>query len=161
MAKKRGPTNRQRLLVKGLAKGKTQRQAAIDAGYTTKHPDVAAHQALQQIAKTQPTLLERHGLSDDVLIKKYLVPLMRAERSVFAVSEGEFTDERKRPDWSARKDGLDISMKIRGLYVKEREDSGPQFTVLIINASNRPNWQAMKKAQINVPGLDVAPPTGE
>lgn len=153
-------STRQQLLVKNLAKGKTQAAAAVAAGYTSKHAGQAGHQALQQIQKTAPELLAKHGLSDDVLIEKYLTPLMRADRSVFAVSEGEFTDERKRPDWNARNNGLDMAFKIRGLYVREAENKGPEFNVIIIDSAHRPDWAAMRKAQpkIDVPGLTVPPP---
>lgn len=152
MPKKRGPTNRQRLLVKGLAKGKTQKQAAIDAGYSPKNADQGGHQAVQVLQKTAPELLAAHGLDDNALIGKYLAPLMKADRSTFTQFEGKFTDERKRPDWDARKSGLDIALKIRGMYAKE-EVNGPSFTVVVVDSTNRPNWNAMRKA----PALETAP----
>ncbi|MGA7918571.1 MAG: hypothetical protein WCA38_02795 [Candidatus Acidiferrales bacterium] len=56
--------------------------------------------------------------------------------------------------WSARKEGLDMAFKIRGMYVREAENKGPEFTVVVING-HRPDWEAMHKAhpQIEVPGL--------
>ena len=56
---------------------------------------------------------------------------------------------------SIRKEGLDMAFKIRGLYVREQENKGPEFSVITINASNRPDWAAMRRAhpKIEVPGL--------
>jgi hypothetical protein len=48
-----------------------------------------------------------------------------------------------------------MAFKIRGLYVREQENKGPEFSVITINASNRPDWAAMRRAhpKIEVPGL--------
>ena len=53
-----------------------------------------------------------------------------------------------------------MAFKIRGLYVREQENKGPEFSVITINASNRPDWGAMRRAQpkIDVPGLNLPPP---
>lgn len=189
MARK-GPTNRQRLLVKGLAKGKKGADAAIAAGYSPKNARQSASQALQQIQKTAPELLAAHGLSDEVLIDKYLRPLLDAEETKFfphhemeetteKILEGEGENARmvERPvkrstfklaernciAWNPRRDGLDMAFKIRGMYQREQENKGPEFSVIIIDSGHRPDWSAMRKAQpqIEVPGLTVQSPQGE
>jgi hypothetical protein len=55
-----------------------------------------------------------------------------------------------------------MAFKIRGLYVREQENKGPEFAVVMIDASNRPDWSAMRRAhpKIEVPGLNI-PPKGE
>jgi hypothetical protein len=150
-------TTKQQALVRALTKTKHQGKAAIVAGYSPKHPRQSAYQALESIRKTAPELLARHGLDDDSLMDKHLLPLMKAERSVFAVSDGHFSDERKRPDWPARKDGLDMAFKIRGLYVREQEGKNPEFSV-VIDSSHRPDWAAMKRAKVKTEflGLNAA-----
>ncbi len=68
-------------------------------------------------------------------------------------------ESRKTANWSARQNGLDMAFKIRGLYVREQENKGPEFSVVMIDASNRPDWAAMRRTQpkIEVPGLNVPP----
>jgi hypothetical protein len=48
-----------------------------------------------------------------------------------------------------------MALKIRGLYVREQENKGPEFSVVMIDASNRPDWAAMRRTQpkVEVPGL--------
>jgi hypothetical protein len=61
--------------------------------------------------------------------------------------------------WNARKEGLGMALKIRGMYVREAENKGPEFTVIVIDSSHRPDWAAMRRAQpkIEVPGLNIPP----
>ena len=159
MAKKRKPTTRQTLLVKNLAKGKTHKQAAIAAGYSPNNPDQSAHQAILGLQKTAPALLAAHGLNDDALIEKYLAPLMTAQETKFfpyTTAKGERKIlTRVVEALGTRVQGLDMAFKIRGLYVREQENKGPEFTVIVIDGSQRPNWAAMKSARpaIEVPGL--------
>lgn len=74
--KPRKPTPRQENFVKGIAAGKTLTQAALDAGYSPKNPDQSGYQALNTLRGRVPELLARHGIGEDVLIEKYLVPLL-------------------------------------------------------------------------------------
>jgi hypothetical protein len=81
--KKRKLTTRQQAFVKELAQGKTLTQAAKTAGYTDKNPAQAGYQALAQLRGRVPELLERHGLGEEVLIEKYLLPLLEATETKF------------------------------------------------------------------------------
>ena len=152
--KKRRLTPRRVKFVEQLVLGKSLTDAAKEAGYSKKYPGQAGHQALEQIQKTAPELLAKHGLTDDVLIEKYLIPLMNAEKTEFF----PYTKRGQRKllsvnvvDWRARDAGFDKAAKIRGLYIKEAENTGPQFSVVIINAANRPNWSQMKRANAPQP----------
>jgi hypothetical protein len=165
--KKRRLTAKQQELIRQLAKTKHQGKAAIAAGYSPKHARQSAHQALEAIRKTAPELLARHGLDDDSLIYKHLLPLMNAEETKFftlPVGKGKDRrlqiESRKTANWSARQNGLDMAFKIGGLYVREQENKGPEFSVVMINASNRPDWAAMRRTQpkIEVPGLPTHVP---
>ena len=66
---------------------------------------------------------------------------------------------RQQKNWTARANGLDIWSKIRGAYVREAENKGPEFSVVIIDSANRPDWAAMRRAhpKIEVPGLNAPP----
>jgi hypothetical protein len=135
MPKKRKRLNpRQANLIKELSKGKTLGQAGIAAGYTKKHPRQAAHQALEGIRKTMPQVLEAAGFTDEVLIDRYLRPLMNAHETVFAKFEGKITDSRKVIAWGPRKDGLDLAFRLKGSYAASTEEGrGPSVQVVIVD----------------------------
>jgi hypothetical protein len=80
---KRKPNPRQQKFVRELASGKTLTQAAKNAGYSDKNPAQSGYQALAQLRRRVPELLERHGLGEEVLIEKYLLPLLQAEETKF------------------------------------------------------------------------------
>ena len=158
---KRRLTPKQRNLVRELAKWKNLGKAAIAAGYSDKFPASSAHQALKAIQKTAPELLAKHGLDDDALIKEHLWPLLKAEK----VSYFPYTRKGKRllltrvnADNSIRATALDTTFKVRGLYVKEAENKGVEFSVIVIDASHRPDWDAMRKAR---PAVEIPAPTGD
>jgi hypothetical protein len=81
--KKRKLNPRQMQFIKGIAKGKTLTQAAVDAGYSPKNADQSGYQVLNTLRGRVPELLARHGIGEDVLIEKYLVPLLDAEETKF------------------------------------------------------------------------------
>ncbi len=158
--KKRRLTAQQQELIRQLAKTKHQGKAAIAAGYSPKHARQSAYQALESIRKIAPELLARHGLDDDSLIDKHLLPLMNAEETkFFSLPVGKGKDRRLQIESrkSTRQNGLDMAFKIRGLYVRELENKGPEFSVVMIDRSHRPDWGAMRCAQpkIEVPGLNA------
>ena len=155
-------TAKQRALVRALAKTKHLGKAAIEAGYSSKNATQSAAQALASIRKTAPGLLAKHGLDDDSLIEKHLIPLLKAqETKYFAYTrQGKrLLLERNVAAHSIRANALDMAFKIRGLYVREQENKGPEFSVVMIDRSYRPDWGAMRRAQpkIEVPGLNIPP----
>jgi hypothetical protein len=151
-------TAKQRALIKALARSKHLGKAAIEAGYSPKNATQSGAQALAAIRKTAPGLLAKHGLDDDSLIEKHLIPLLQAQETKYFAytSQGKrLLLERNVAAHSIRANALDMAFKIRGLYVREQENKGPEFSVVMIDASNRPDWSAMRRAQpkIEVPGL--------
>jgi len=164
--KKRRLTAKQQALIRALSKTKHLGKAAIEAGYSPKNATQSGAQALAAIQKTAPELLAKHGLDDDALIEKHLIPLLQAqETKYFAYTrQGKrLLLERNVAAHSIRANALDMAFKIRGLYVREQENKGPEFSVVMIDASNRPDWAAMRRAQpkIKVPGLNVTPTQAE
>ena len=151
-------TPKQVKLVLALTKGKSITDAALEAGYTQNYPGQAGSQALDAIRKSAPELLAKHGLTDDVLIEEHLNPMLNARETKFF----PYTKRGKRElltrsvvAWGPRGIAFDAAMKIRGMYVKEQENQGPQFSVVIINAANRPPWSQMRRA--NTPPEPAAP----
>ena len=126
--KKRKLTRKQAKLVQGILEGKTQRQAAIDAGYSDKHPDQSAHQALEQIKKRMPDVMDELGLTDHQLIEKYLVPLLGATEAKFFAYRKTIKTGRKKPQerlvqvieerrveaLGTRTAALDMAFKLKG-----------------------------------------------
>jgi hypothetical protein len=81
--KKPRPNPRQEKFIKGVAAGKTMTQSAIDAGYSPKNADQSGYQVMNALRGRMPQLLEKHGIGEDVLIGKYLVPLLDAHETKF------------------------------------------------------------------------------
>jgi hypothetical protein len=128
------PNARQQALMKNLALGMTQKDAAIKAGYTTKHPRKAAHQALQQIAKTWPDELESVVGTPRQVIDKYLLPLMNAEESKPFNHNGRVIYSKPQVAWGPRYNGLDIYCRIAGAYQRDKDvESGPVQVQVITN----------------------------
>jgi phage terminase small subunit len=86
-AKKRGLTAKQRKLIKGIAEGKTQRQAAIDAGYSRHSADAIASRVVKKshVSEALTATLDRVGCTDERIAMK-IHALMDAKKTVSAVS---------------------------------------------------------------------------
>ena len=122
-------TPRQHAFVKNLARGASQKDAFIAAGYKAKHPDQGAHQALKQIQGKVPQIMDQMGLTDHLLIEKYLVPLLDAEETKF------FNEGKKRinvPALGIRHTALDTAFKLRGSYAPPDPKEAEQFGVKVI-----------------------------
>lgn len=138
--KKKELTPRQRKFIQGLATGtKTATQAAIDAGYTSKYPGQAAGQVLETLRSKMPEVLDRHGLTDDTLIEKYLKPLMVAKTTKHFAHNGRVVSKRDYSDNDTRRQTLDMAFKLKGSYAPKTDEEArisQQFmgpTVLILD----------------------------
>ena len=118
-------TPKQRLLIRGIAAGKTQREAAKEAGMTEQH----ACEILKkpEVRETIQDLMAKHGLDNDSLLKKH-AELLDATKTVSAVSgrdagadSVDFVDV---PDWQARAKGLEMAYKLKGAFVEKKEITG-------------------------------------
>jgi phage terminase small subunit len=116
-------TNRERALFKNLSKGMTITDAALQSGYSKKYPGQCGSQALENLRLKAPELLAKHGLDDSTLIEKYLKPALEANETEFAKFEGKITDSREVIAWGPRLQALDMTAKIRGLYVQPAEQA--------------------------------------
>jgi hypothetical protein len=67
--------------IKERTQGKSFSEAAIAAGYSEKNARQSGYQAMQQLRGRVPDLMDKHGLSEDTLIDKYLRPLLEAEET--------------------------------------------------------------------------------
>lgn len=157
MSKRKKPTAkrpslnpRQATLVKELAKGKTIKQAGIAAGYSPNHARQGAHQALEGIRAKMPEVLDRHGLTDDVLIDKYLLPLLSAKITKHFAHQGRVVHKRDYSDNDTRRQTLDMTFKLKGSYAPKTEEEahisqqfmGPTVIVLDLPRPKRPDTQS-------------------
>jgi phage terminase small subunit len=65
---KKSINSRQRTFLKPYAKGKTLKEAALQAGYSPKNAAQSGFQALKGVQGRIPKLMDEVGLSDRVLI---------------------------------------------------------------------------------------------
>ncbi len=158
-AKKSGKgklTPRQKVFLKNLVKGASQKDAYIAAGYKDKRADQGAYQALKQIQGKVPEIMDKMGLTDHVLIDKYLVPLLEAKETKF------FKDGDKRINVAAlgiRLSALENAFKLRGSYAPRDPAEAAQFGVKVIicdipGPSTEVDITAMR------PGSNGKPPAG-
>jgi hypothetical protein len=124
----RKPSARQQKFVRELAKGNTLTQAAKNAGYSQKYAGQAGYQALAQLRGRVPELLERHGLGEDVLIEKYLKPLLEAHETKF------FNEGKTRINVEAlgiRHAALRTAFELHGSYAPRDPKEAAQYGVRI------------------------------
>ena len=148
-------TPRQHAFVRNLAKGASQKDAFIAAGYKAKHPDQGAHQALKQIQGKVPQIMDQMGLTNHLLIEKYLVPLLEAEETKF------FNGGKKRinvPALGTRHAALDTAFKLRGSYAPRDPKEAEQFgiKVVVVDIPRPPKHHPAIDVQ---PSGDGKPPT--
>ena len=120
---------RQQKFVKELAKGKSLAQAAREAGASDKNANQSGYQGLAQLRGRVPELLERHGLGEEVLIQKYLLPLLEAEETKF------FKDGAKRINVEAlaiRHAALRTAFELHGSYAPRDPKEAAQYGVRVI-----------------------------
>lgn len=115
-------------------------EAAVIAGYSDLNPAQSGSQALSGIRVKMPQVLARHGLTEDALVTKYLLPLLNAEETIFAQKDGLFTDSRDVVDNGTRRAALDMTFKVGGYYRgADDEDKGDasltKITVVIEDVS--------------------------
>jgi hypothetical protein len=137
----------QHAFVKNLAKGASQKDAFIAAGYKAKHPDQGAHQALKQIQGKVPQIMDQMGLTDHLLIEKYLVPLLDAEETKF-FNEGKMRINV--PALGIRHTALDTAFRLRGSYAPRDPKEAAQFgnMVVVVDIPRPPKHH---------PAIDVEP----
>jgi hypothetical protein len=116
-------TPQQRSLVKNLIKGMSITDAAREAGYADNgYVGQIGSQALENIRLKMPSVLDKHGLTDDVLVENYLKPALEAEETEFAKFEGHITDQVNVVAWSPRLTALDLAFKLKGSYAPRDVD---------------------------------------
>jgi hypothetical protein len=142
MPKGKQLNNRERILLKSLAAGKTYADAARDAGYSERSLRQSGFQAFQSIRRKMPEVLERKGFTDDAVVDNYLRPALEAEETEFAKFEGKITDQVNVVAWGPRLEALDMLFRLKGSYAPREDDGARPVAIQIINHIERPQRSA-------------------
>lgn len=116
-AVKREPSVKQkramRKLVEALENGSysTMKDILKDSGYSD---NVASQPTKVTKTATWRELMDEY-LPDELLAKTH-AELFKAEGTIYATSEGRITDTMKVPDWTARKNAIDLAYKVKGRF---------------------------------------------
>jgi hypothetical protein len=130
--KRNEATPRQMKLIEARAKGKSYSEAAIAAGYSEKNARQSGYQAMQQLRGRVPDLLDRHGLSEEVLIDKYLRPLLTAEETIFFQKDGKVKQRVNVAALGIRLSSLRTALELHGSYAPKDPKDAAQYGVKII-----------------------------
>jgi hypothetical protein len=102
-------------MMKGILAGKSDMTAYRDAGGTGLNPK-SAHDVKIALLEKVPAIMDRIGLTDEKLIRKYLKPALEATETKFVQKDGVFTDQRTVPAWEPRLKALDMAFQLHGSY---------------------------------------------
>ena len=128
------------------AKAAKYRGKSLDSFETIGHENIKKLQFYLQ------KFLDEAGLSDTHLMN-YLIQGLQAEETKFFAHEGKIISKRTVINWKARRDFLDMALKIKGLYKAEKHElSAPGGAIPVVNMPPKPatmeEWeQEWKKYQ--------------
>lgn len=133
MPKKSGErlTHRQKKLLKVLPASKTLTEAAVKAGYSPKYARQSGYQALQAARGRVPDIMDRLGLTEEILIDKYLRKHLDAKKTVF-VREGKKVKAHTLEDNGTQMRALEQSFLIHGSYAPRDPKEAATFGVKVI-----------------------------
>ena len=133
MPKKSGDrlTLRQKKLRKVLPTSRTLTEAAIKAGYSPKNAGQSGYQALQAMRGRVPDIMDRMGLSEEVLIEKHLKRHLVAKKTVY-VREGKRVRAHTHEDNGTQMRALEQSFLIHGSYAPRDPKEAATFGVKVV-----------------------------
>jgi hypothetical protein len=87
---------------------------------------------MQQTRGRVPDLMDKHGLSEDTLIDKYLRPLLDAEETVFFQKDGKVKQRVNVAALGIRLSSLGTAIELHGSYAPRDPKESAQFGVKVI-----------------------------
>lgn len=126
-----GLSVRQRKFAKGLLEGKTQKEAALDAGAPPASAETWASKEVRnpKFLSEFYRMLDLKGLSEEKLAQIHAENL-KATKTIVATHEGRITDQLKVPDYPARQRAVDSGWNLHGRH-KPAEVEQPQGPTII------------------------------
>jgi hypothetical protein len=126
-AKKRKLTPKVRKIVKAVAEGKTQREAAKIADASETYVSEVLKKT--EVIETIQSLMAKHGLDDASILRAHS-EMMQATKVVSAIGgkdagagSVDFIDV---PDWQARGKAIEMGYKLKGAFVEKKEVTFPE-----------------------------------
>jgi hypothetical protein len=138
-------TPKQAKFVEAIVEGKTQTDAALDAGYSPLNARQSGSQAMESVRRRMPGLLDELGYTDRAIIDKYLQPLLEATETKFfpyrrqivkkppktkknvepIVEMIQVIDKREIAALGTRCFAFDALCKLKGIYAPKQIDFDP------------------------------------
>lgn len=111
-------TSKQKKFFANIARGDTQHQAAIKAGY--KAPGASASQNIENYKDYWSELLNKAGATDEVLAQT----ISEGLKSIKPIGEGVLTCA----DYAVRAKYVDIALKLKSAYPAEKREISGSLT---------------------------------
>jgi hypothetical protein len=103
----------------------SNKEAYIAAGGSPNSAKQGAHQALEKIKLRMPEIMEKLGLTAEVLVETYLKPELNATEIKVFHHQGNIFESRELIAHDPRIRALDIAFKLRGDYAPKQIDFEP------------------------------------
>jgi hypothetical protein len=134
MAKKqkRHTSKKEKKFVKALIEGQTPAEAALSAGYSGKNPSQSGYQALKQIKKRAPDIMDELGLDLRALIEKHLAPKLAATEVKVFCNDGKIIESKPYPDHGIQLRAIAMAFKLRGDYAPRDPVLAAQVGVKVV-----------------------------
>lgn len=118
---------KERRFLEKYLEAKPLSECAKYAGYKCK--DTASYasmgcQVLNRLNIDFGEILDSCGLTDSLLAQKTLEGLY-ADRPTYAIFKGQFIDERRDPDYSARAKYVEMLARLKGKFIDKTQITGP------------------------------------
>lgn len=121
--------------MKALSKADSIAEAGRIAGYSGRD---SAHTALETIKLKMPELMDKMGLTDEMLINNYLRPGLEANETKFFAEKGVVMETREVVSWGDRRGFLDMAFKLKGKYAAkddpdDKQSGGITFNLAVLD----------------------------
>lgn len=157
-------TPRQRSFAKGLAEGKTQKQASIEAVPTGSAADNSLEQWASRTVrdpKFQQTFKQiraENGLADEDIARVHRGNLSATKVVATASQDGKITDVLERPDYAVRQRAVADALRINGrMKADASTEPPPQPRIVVLSQADAEAFKVFTGGGPLPPSIQVAP----
>ena len=139
-----GLSVRQRKFAKGLLEGKTQKQAALDAGAPPASAETWASKEVRnpKFQSEFHRILDRQGLSEERLAEVHAQNL-QATKTLVASHEGKITDQLEVPDYGVRQRAVDSGWDLHARRKPEEVEQPQGPTIIYITPEQKKQLEGL------------------
>ena len=151
-----GLSVRQRKFAKGLLEGKTQKQAALDAGAPPASAETWASKEVRnpKFQSEFHRILDRQGLSEERLAEVHAQNL-EATKTIVASHEGKITDQLQVPDYGVRQRAVDSGWDLYARRKPEEIEQPQGPTIIYITQEKKEKLERMIGGLLEGPDIKV------